>query len=65
MRQFLLVTGAVIGNFLLWALFTKLPVHVMIIFALVCASGCLMLWVIVHFGRTTADSSSTSNNKSE
>ena len=64
MRHVLLVTGAVVGNFLLWALFTKLPVHVMIIFVLVCTSGCLMLWAIVHFGKTKDDHSSTSN-KSE
>jgi hypothetical protein len=59
MRHFLLVTGAVVGNFLLWALFTKLPVHVMIIFCLVCTSGCLMLWIIVHFGKAKDKNSST------
>ncbi len=64
MRHFLLVTSAVVGNFLLWALFTKLPVHVMIIFILVCTSGCLMLWAIVHFGKAKDNHSSTSN-KSE
>ena len=64
MRHFLLVTGAVVGNFLLWALFTKLPVHVMIIFCLVMPSGCLMLYVIVHFGKTKDNHSSTAN-KSE
>jgi hypothetical protein len=61
MRHFLLVTGAVVGNFLLWALFTRLPVHVMIIFGLVCASGCLMLWTIVHFGKAKDDPSATSH----
>jgi hypothetical protein len=57
MRHFLLVTGSVVANFILWALFTKLPVHVMIIFCLVCASGSLMLWAIVHFGKTKDDHS--------
>jgi len=61
MRHFLLVTGTVMGNFLLWALFTVLPVHVMIIFILVCATGCLMLWIIVHFGKTENNHSSASN----
>jgi hypothetical protein len=61
MRHFLLVTGAVIGNFLLWALFTILPMHVMIVFSLVCASGCLMLWIIVHLGKTNGNHSSTAN----
>lgn len=51
MRHFLSVTGAVIGNFILWSLITKLPVHVMIIFCLAIATGCLMLYSIVHFGK--------------
>jgi len=58
MRHFLTVTGFVLGNFALWALFTKLPVHVMIIFCLVVASGCSMLWGIVHFGTKKDDHSS-------
>ncbi len=52
MRHFLLVTGVVVGNFVLWSLITKLPVHVMVIFCLVIAVGCLMLYSIVHFGKT-------------
>ena len=51
MRHFLLVTGAVVGNFILWSLITKLPVHSMIIFCLVIAVGCLMLYVIVRSGK--------------
>ena len=51
MRHFLSVTGAVVGNFILWSLITKLPVHSMIIFCLVIAVGCLMLWVIVRSGK--------------
>ena len=51
MRHFLLVTGTVLGNFILWSLITKLPVHAMIIFCLVIAVGCLMLFTIVHFGK--------------
>jgi len=51
MRHFLLVTGVVAGNFILWSLITKLPVHVMVIFCLVIAVGCLMLYSIVHFGK--------------
>ena len=51
MRHFLLVTGAVAGNFILWSLLTELPVHAMIIFCLVIAVGCLMISVMVHFGK--------------
>ena len=61
MRHFLIVTGCGLANFALWALFTKLPVHVMVIFCLVVASGCLMLWGIVYLGKTKNDHSSTSN----
>ena len=59
MRHFLSVTGAVVGNFILWSLITKLPVHVMIIFCLVIAVGCLMLYTIVRFGKTKQNDSST------
>lgn len=58
MRHFWVVTGCVLANFALWALYTKLPVHVMIIFCLVVATGCLMLWGIVFFGKTKDDRSS-------
>ncbi len=51
MRHFLLVTGAVAGNFILWSLITELPVHAMIIFCLAIAVGCLMIYVMVHFGK--------------
>ncbi len=59
MRHFLSVTGAVVGNFILWSLITKLPVHVMIIFCLVIAVGCLMLYTIVRFGKAKQNDSST------
>lgn len=61
MRHFLLVTGAIVTNFALWALFTKLPVHVMVVFCLVVATGCLMLWTIVHFGKDKDDHPSAEN----
>jgi len=51
MRHFLLVTAAVAGNFILWSLITELPVHSMILFCLVIAAGCLMIFVMVHFGK--------------
>ena len=51
MRHFLSVTGAVAGNFILWSLITNLPVHSMIIFCLVIAVGCLMLYAIVRSGK--------------
>lgn len=59
MRHFLSVVGAVVGNFVLWALVTKLPVHVIIIFCLVVAIGCLMLYVIVRSGQAPDNNSST------
>ena len=59
MRHFLSVAGAVVGNFILWSLITKLPVHSMIIFCLVIAVGCLMLYSIVHFGKVKENDSST------
>jgi hypothetical protein len=54
MRHFLLVTAAVAGNFILWSLISALPVqsvHSMIIFCLAIAVGCLMIYVLVHFGK--------------
>ena len=59
MWHFLIVTGSVVGNFILWSLITKLPVHVMTIFCLVIAVGCLMLYSIVHFGKAKDKNSST------
>ena len=53
MRHFLSVTGAVVGNFILWSLITNLPVHSMIIFCLVIAVGCLMIYLLVLSGRVT------------
>jgi hypothetical protein len=45
------MTGAVVGNFVLWSLITILPVHTMIMFCLVIAVGCLMIYVMVRFGQ--------------
>jgi len=61
MRHFLSVVGTVIGNFILWALITKLPVHPIVIFGLVIAVGCLMLCVIVYSGRAPDKDSLTRN----
>jgi hypothetical protein len=55
MRHFLLVTGAVAGNFILWSLITELPVHPMIIFCLAIAVGCLMIYVMVHYGKAAGN----------
>jgi len=57
MRHFLLVVGVVAGNFILWGLITKLPVPDIIIFGLAIAVGCLMIAVMLHFGKK--DSAST------
>jgi hypothetical protein len=55
MRHFLVVLGAVAGNFILWSLITKLPVPDIVVFALAIAIGCLMLYAIVHFGEAKDD----------
>ena len=60
MRHFLSVTGALAGNFILWSLITKLPVHSMIIFCLVIAVGCLMLYSIVRSGKADNNPSAKS-----
>ncbi len=59
MRQLLAVGVPVIGNFVLWALVTKLPVHSTIIFALVIIIGILMIYSLSHFARKPGQGSST------
>jgi len=59
MRQILSVGIPVIGNFVLWALISKLPVHSTIIFALVIIVGILMIWSLSHFARMPGKRSST------
>ncbi len=58
MRQLLAVGVPVIGNFVLWALISKLPVHSTIIFALVIAVGILMIYSLSHFARKPSQGSS-------
>lgn len=59
MRHFWLVVGAVAGNFILWSLITKLPVPDIVVFALAIAIGCLMIFVMVRFGKANENDSST------
>jgi len=59
MRQLLAVGVPVIGNFILWVLITKLPVHSLIIFALAVGVGVLMIYALSHFARTPSKGSST------
>jgi len=59
MRQLLAVAVPVIGNFILWSLITKLPVHSTIIFALVIIVGCLMIYFLSRFARKSSQGSST------
>jgi hypothetical protein len=59
MRQILAVGIPVIGNFVLWALITKLPIHSFIIFVLVIVVGCLMIYTLSHFARRPSEGSST------
>ncbi len=51
MRHFLLMAGTISGNFILWTLITFLPVHAMITFCLAIAVGCLMISLLVKFGK--------------
>jgi len=55
----LAVAGPVVGNFVAWTLITMLPVHSLIIFALVIMSGVLMIWALAHFAKTMDKESST------
>jgi hypothetical protein len=59
MRQLLAVGVPVIGNFVLWALISKLPVHSTIIFGLVILVGILMIWSLSHFARKSSQGSPT------
>ena len=59
MRQLLAVGVPVIGNFVLWGLITKLPVHSLVIFALVILVGILMIYSLSHFARSPSKGSST------
>ena len=59
MRQILAVGIPVIGNFVLWSLITIMPVHSLIIFALVTLVGILMIYSLSHFARRPSQGSST------
>lgn len=52
MRQVLAVGGPIVGNFVAWTLIGMLPVHPIVIFALVIMSGVLMICAMVYFGKT-------------
>jgi hypothetical protein len=45
------MTIIIVGNFTLWSLITKLPVHAMIMFCLAVAVGCLMIYLMVRIGK--------------
>ncbi len=57
MRQIFAVGIPVLGNFVLWALVSYLPVHATIIFVLVIIIGILMIWSLSHFARSRGASS--------
>lgn len=59
MRQLLSVGIPVIGNFVLWSLITKLPVHSLIQFALVIVVGILMIYSLSRFAWGPSKGSST------
>jgi len=62
MKKFLAVAGPVVGNFVAWTLISMLPVHPMIIFALVILSGVLMICALSHFAKAMDKESSTQSN---
>jgi hypothetical protein len=45
------MSGTIAANFILWSLITILPVHAMIMFCLAIAVGCLMIAIMVYFGK--------------
>jgi hypothetical protein len=51
MRHFLLVTGTIVGNFIVWALITMLPIHPFIMFCLAVGGGCVMISLLVRIGK--------------
>jgi hypothetical protein len=51
MKEFLAWFGPLVGNFIAWWFITLLPVHPMITFVLVFASGSLMLYGMWYFTR--------------
>ncbi len=59
MRQFIIVGIPVVGNFVLWALVSYLPVHATVVFALVIVIGILMIWALSHFARRPTQGKST------
>jgi sterol desaturase/sphingolipid hydroxylase (fatty acid hydroxylase superfamily) len=59
MKQVLAVGGPIVGNFVAWTLISMLPVHPIIIFALVIMSGVLMIWAMTHFQKTMDKDPST------
>jgi hypothetical protein len=59
MGHFLLVVGAVAGNFILWLLITKLPASDIVVFGLAIAIGCLMIYVMVRYGKKADGDSPT------
>jgi uncharacterized membrane protein len=54
MREFLAVAGPIVATFVLWSGITLIPMHAIIMFALVVISGVLMLCGIAYF-RKIAD----------
>ena len=59
MKQVLAVGGPIVGTFVAWTLISMLPVHPIIIFALVIMSGVLMIWAMTHFQKTMDKDPST------
>ena len=59
MKQVLAVAGPIVGNFVAWTLISMLPVHPIVIFALVIMSGVLMICAMVYFGKKAAEGPST------
>ena len=59
MKQVLAVAGPIVGNFVAWTLISMLPVHPIVIFALVIMSGVLMICAMAHFGKTMDKDPST------
>ncbi len=59
MERFLRVVCPVVGNFIIWALITLLPVHFMYTFALLLITGVLMVYALVRLNKQSVESKST------
>ena len=52
MRRFLAIVGPIVALFVFWTVITIIPIHSLLLLALVTFSGVVLMWGIVYFGKT-------------